>query len=134
MTPYKKALAAHLAYCDSDEDQLLEDIYSHITDGIAISTPDLFLLARPVDSKGYRFLFDHPSINFKHPDCWHIYLASGSLPDIYNALPYPLPLVSYVRKNRLHFQDMKKMGLKVNSSTFSFHGRKTETSESSESG
>ena len=134
MTTYSKALAAHLAYSDSDEKQLLKDVCRHVLNGIAISTPDLFLLARPVNSKGNTILFDEPGITFDNPDCWHIYLASGSLPDIFNALPYPLPLVSYVRKNRLHFQDMKKMGLKVNSSTFSFHGRKTETSESSAKG
>jgi hypothetical protein len=138
MTPYEKALAAHLLSAwnteESDESDLLEDIYDHIQNGIVISTERLFLLARPVNSKSDHYLFDYPSIGFKDPDCWHIYLASGSLPDIFNALPYPLPLVSYVRKNRLHFQDMKKMGLKVNSSTFSFHGRKTETSESSAKG
>ena len=99
MTPYQRAQLAHNS--DPDNDPFEEVIVAHFLTGIVISTPDVFLLARPVESSD-----PSPTDPFEvydNPDTWHIHLAAGDLSKIADSLPYPLPLVSFVRKNRLHF-------------------------------
>ncbi len=123
MSPYQRAKAEHKADLNNFPFDLV--MANHLELGIVVATQKAFCMARPVNSSADHLEFDLPWMTFENPDCWHIYLAAGSLKDIFEALPYPLPFVSYVRKNRLHFQNMKKIGEKV--TKLSHDGRTTKT-------
>ena len=103
-----------------------EAVLAHLEGGYVISTPEVFLLFRPVDSMGDRLLFDDPWHRFQRFDTWHCYLAAGDLAQFHRFVPFPLPFFSYVRKNRLRISRLSQSPV--------LYGRKTETRERAESG
>jgi hypothetical protein len=124
MTPFD--LAAQFQAADPDNIGLHEAIAAHLFSGVVISTPTVFLLIRPVDTRSNHLLFDDPWVTFQDPDCWHCYLAAGDLSQFGRYIPSPLPLVSYVRKNSLRIHPLAQ--------TPFGHGWKTETRTGSVSG
>ena len=80
-----------------------EDLEAHLLDpnGIVISTPSLFLMARPVlHYHEYRYV-TNPHIRYANGDCWHLYLYAGDLMSAFKQATHKLPYVSYERKNSL---------------------------------
>jgi hypothetical protein len=79
MNPY---LRAHAAYHAHGEPQVPWSVMLdfHLQHGVVISEPDLFVVARMVDSDRPE---EHPQL-IAHPPsaCWHIWSASGDLGDI----------------------------------------------------
>jgi hypothetical protein len=80
-----------------------EDLEAHLLNGFVYSTPDAFLMGRPVRRDANPEDIVNPWVNFTDPDCWHCYLFSGSLHHTMSMPPFKLPWVSYERKNRLRF-------------------------------
>lgn len=107
MTPYERAVAAHEA--DPHNDPFADVLAAHLVGGAVISTPDVFFLARPVDTRCNRDLFDFAWIQFDDPDCWHCYLAAGDLTKLGRHMPYPLPFISFVRRNKLHIRPLTRI-------------------------
>jgi len=80
-----------------------EDLELHLLNGYVFSDSTAFLMARPVKHyAGYELICD-PSVIHDNPDCWHLWLFAGNLMDAFRLAPYPLPLVSFERKNKLRY-------------------------------
>lgn len=107
MTPYERAVSAHEA--DPDNDPFADVLAAHLVGGVVVSTPDVFFLARPVDTRGEQDLFDYAWCQFADPDCWHCYLAAGDLRGLGRYMPYPLPFISFVRRKELRIRPLKKV-------------------------
>ena len=107
MNPFESARILHRSIPDII---LFEEALSaHLLFGVVVSTPNVFFMARPVDSGADSLGYDDPWLTYDDPDTWHIYLAAGDLVSISDLLPYPLPWVSFVRKNSLRFRNSKHM-------------------------
>lgn len=78
-----------------------EDLEAHLLYGIVVSNDQLFLMARPVRQDATYERICNPWVSFQNPDCWHLYLYSGHLKEAFDSAPYPLPFVSFERKNKL---------------------------------
>lgn len=100
MTPVERAAAVYdREHCARS---FKEDLEAHLLHGWVISTPSLFLMARPVSIKASREDIVNPWINdFSDVDSWHLYLFSGSLMSAFKYAPFTLPYVSYERENSL---------------------------------
>lgn len=76
MNPY---LQAHTAYHSHGEQEVTwtEAMEFHLQRGAVVSTPEIFVMARPV----HDFPENHPDLDYTAPysDCWHIYAAAGDL-------------------------------------------------------
>jgi hypothetical protein len=119
MTPYQRARDRHLI--ERTRFSFEEAIDAHGRTGYVIINPDIFLLVRPVDSLADSCLYDDPYIEFKETDCWHVYLAAGDIRQMPLYVPHPMPLISYVRKNRLRLLD----GLSLHHKLIEAYGRGT---------
>jgi hypothetical protein len=118
MNPFESARILHRSIPDII---LFEEALSaHLLFGVVVSTPNVFFMARPVDSGADTLGYDDPWLTYDDPDTWHIYLAAGDLSTISDLLPYPLPWVSFVRKNSLRFRNSKHM------QNLLHYGRQTE--------
>jgi hypothetical protein len=79
-----------------------EDLEAHLLNGLVVSTPELFLMARPVCHAATREEIINPWFNsFRYFDCWHLYLYSGDMMSAFKQAGYKLPLVSFERRNGL---------------------------------
>jgi hypothetical protein len=123
MTPFETARATHEGYGIEPFHQALA---AHLAHGVVISTAEVFLLMRPVDTRARHALFDDPAYVFDNPNCWHCYLAAGDMTQFGRYIPYELPFISYVKRNRLRI-------LPLSQTTF-LHGWKTKTRRSAVQG
>ena len=80
-----------------------EDLEAHLLHGYVYSTPEAFVMGRPVKKDAPREDIVNPWITFTDPDCWHLYLFAGPFHAAFAAPPYQLPWVSFERKNHLRF-------------------------------
>ncbi len=78
-----------------------EDIEAHFLHGWVISTPELFLMARPVRSDWSDDVVLNPFRLSDSPDMWHVWLAAGDWRQAFRLAPFPLPWVSIERKHQL---------------------------------
>jgi hypothetical protein len=124
MTPALRAAQWHSRQPDCES--FSEALLAHLHGGYVISTPEVFLLFRPVDSRGDRLLFDDPWHRFETFDTWHCYLAAGDLTQFRQFIPFDLPFFSYVRKNRLRVRPLTQSPV--------LYGRKTETRKAAGAG
>jgi len=84
---------------------------AHLLHGFVFSRPDFFVMLRPVVSSAPRAdIIDSWHCFHGEPcDCWHIALASGNLAKAWDFLPCELPLMSFERRNRLRFHDLRTL-------------------------
>ena len=82
-----------------------EDLEAHFCNGFVFSRPDFFVMGRPVVSTANHALIVNPWHRFPSSqcDCWHAYLVAGNVARAFQIVPWPLPLMSYERKNVLRF-------------------------------
>lgn len=108
-TPYEQAKAVYeREHCARS---FAEDLHWHLLNGYVISRPDFFIMGRHVDSKADPRLILNPCYLF-HPDkcdCWHVWLFAGDITHAFSILPWPLPLVSFERRNDLRFLPMESI-------------------------
>lgn len=87
------------------------DLHLHLTQGFVFSTPDAFIMGRPVDRHAESWMVVNPAIEFENPDAWLIYLAATSdetkspLETFLKYEPYPLPWYGWERNNVLRFYE-----------------------------
>ena len=79
-----------------DFPSILEMHYAH---GFVYSTPEFFVMGRPVDSKESYNLIREPTYTFDdyRQDAWWIYGMAGQTDKAWNILPYHLPLIGFER-------------------------------------
>lgn len=109
MTPYEEAAKVYAK--EACLRSLFEDVHLHLLNGYVISRPDFFIMGRHVNSKADPAKITEPTWLF-HPDecdCWHIALMTGDVARCFAALPWPLPLVSFERKNDLRFYPLESI-------------------------
>ena len=79
-----------------------EDVDWHLLNGFVFSTPDFFVMGRPVISSAEQSKI--VGLHLFPPglcDCWHVYLQAGDMSRAWGMLPWELPLVSFERNNVL---------------------------------
>jgi hypothetical protein len=107
LTPYVRARAVYeTELCARSFD---EDLEWHLLNGYVLSTPDVFVMARAVNSKCVGSQIVLPRVQFNHPDCWHIYLLAGDWMKAFQYIPIEYPLISWERKNKLRFYSYNRM-------------------------
>lgn len=82
-----------------------EDLEAHMRHGWVISTPTIFLMARPVRSDWPDSVVLNPWELTEAPDAWHVWLAAGEWREAFSHAPFPLRWVSFQRRNILHRHD-----------------------------
>jgi hypothetical protein len=109
VTPYEQARTVYRS--EHSVRSFEEDLHWHLLNGYVISRPDFFIMGRHVDSKAAPGLILNPSWLF-HPkdcDCWHVWLFAGDIAPAFGMMPFPLPLVSFERKNDLRFLPLESI-------------------------
>jgi hypothetical protein len=95
MTPFERAARFY-----SDQDRLTEVVEAHFLHGYVISTPEIFVVARRVVSLWPdEMLADIRRVD-PDGDCWHVELFAGDMEAVLAAMPFPLPFVSFHRRDR----------------------------------
>lgn len=117
MTPAERI---HALYSDTER-SFRGDLEQHLLNGYVFSTPEFFLMGRPVDSKASMEEINDPSVVFPRDrqDCWVVYAYAdimgnsvrGLVKNVLTMMPYPLPLVCWQRKrhDRLRFYETRKL-------------------------
>jgi len=88
-----------------------EDVELHLLFGYVFSTPDYFIMGRPVkhdapDSCIVDPLYQFPRCEW---DAWHIYLYSGDITKCWDIEPFKFPWVTFERKNVLRRYPMDRL-------------------------
>jgi hypothetical protein len=78
-----------------------DDLVAHLRFGYVFSTPEYFIMGRPVDSQSEDYLLLNPSLKFERTDAWLVWLYAGDIQQALNILPIDLPYVLFQRKNEL---------------------------------
>jgi hypothetical protein len=82
-----------------------EDINLYLQNGFVFSTPDYFIMGRPVDHEQCYEMVTNPEFVFPREvqDCWLVALAAGddAFAQFFRLEPYPLPYIAFERDNKL---------------------------------
>ncbi len=115
MTPAEQAAAVYQR--EACARSFKNDLAAHLVTGYVISTPDVFVMARPVDRWADPELIVDPFHQFsrEESDCWHVYLCAGDWRAALAFLPYDLAWMSWERSNRLRFRELRGLRQKVES-------------------
>lgn len=95
--------------------RFVDDLELHLLRGFVVSTPEYFIMGRPVPRMANPALILNPAVDFDlvDCDCWHIYLAAGRLDSFWLYYPIDLPWVSWERRNRLRFHRMERIRTRI---------------------
>jgi hypothetical protein len=72
------------------------DIAAYAAHGYVWINPEGFLLAKPVNSKSE--VHPRDQWNTEGADAWYVNMAVGDVKDFISKIPYPLPLVGWMRE------------------------------------
>jgi hypothetical protein len=86
-----------------------DDLLLHLLHGYVFSTPEMFMMGRPVRRDGTYENITDPTYKFADPDSWLVYLASGDLQIFFKHEPYPLPYIGFERENSLRFYSRERI-------------------------
>lgn len=85
----------------------------HLQAGVVLSTPDYFVLARPVNSRAPAWRINESMQLWPRAeqDCWYIFAFCGDIPQALAAIPYELPLLCFNRRTEkdLHFLSLPRL-------------------------
>jgi len=104
VSPFERARAV---YADGRSARSFEwDLMLHLERGFVFSTPEYFVMGRPVNSRAAVADILNPAVNWGRGecDCWHVWLCvcnSGGLARIKELVPWPLNWVSFERDGEL---------------------------------
>lgn len=111
MTPVERALEVY----DKEEcpRTFVEDLEAHLLSGYVFSTPGFFVMGRAVSAFADPADIIDPWHVFpvEEHSCWHVYLAAGVNPfgHFLSLAPYPLPYVSWEKRNKLRIHKMSRI-------------------------
>lgn len=82
-----------------------EDLEAHLLHGYVFSTPDFFVMLRPVDSAASYAQVTDPWVTFppERWDAWWIYLMAGDMKKARAYFPFILPKIGFERTNKLRY-------------------------------
>lgn len=114
MSPFLEAKAVYER--EPCRREFFEDVCLHLMHGFVFSTPEFFIMGRPVLSSAPAEMVVTPSVQWPREscDCWHIYLFAGDMTKAWTILPWQLPKISFERKNELRFyrfRDIRRLSL-----------------------
>lgn len=74
-------------------------VEQHLLAGFVFSTPDFFVMGRPVKSDGYTEEIGNPWHVYKAEecDCWYVHAMSGDLNKVFDILPWPMEWLAFER-------------------------------------
>lgn len=77
-----------------------DDLAAHLVNGYVFSTPEDFVMARPVNLSAPHVAIVNPWHSFEHedPNAWLVYAAAGSRQNVLAFLPYPLEYLAWHRR------------------------------------
>jgi len=94
---------------------ITQDMLWHAMHGYMLVTPCEFVLARPValvwgeeritDVSDNRLSENELTLSL---DCWHITVAVGDMRELLSHLPYPLPFISFDRRNKFRVYPLSR--------------------------
>jgi len=93
-----------------------EDLESHLLHGFMVSTPEYFIMGRPVirgkskterDRLGKLILDPDYVFAISECNCWHIWLMAGDVSKCWDYYPYPMKWVSWEISNKIRYYSMK---------------------------
>lgn len=85
-----------------------EVLAAHLRNGVVISLPDSFLMARRVMRSDPDWFHLSPLESRADGDCWMVWLAAGSMESLsVMAETYPLEWVSYQRRDSMRLRRVK---------------------------
>lgn len=99
MSPFEQAVDVYRR--EPCARSFIEDFEAHLLHGWIFSTPAIFLMARPVRSDSPVDVVLNPFSLPDDPDTWHVWLAAGNWREALRLAPFPLPWVSFERRNQL---------------------------------
>lgn len=102
MSPFHRAqLVYSEEICKRD---FWTDLHLHMTGGYVFSTPDSFVMGRPVDKDASYEDVTNPAVEFENPNAWLVYLAAGNgLSTFLKFEPYQLKWIGWERDNKLRW-------------------------------
>jgi hypothetical protein len=86
-----------------------EDLTLHLLHGYVFSTPEVFIMGRPVRRNAEHRLITDPTVEFFDPDCWLVHLAAGDIRQFFRYEPYSLPWLCWQRANKLRFYNRRNV-------------------------
>lgn len=88
-----------------------DDLLAHLMGGFVYSTPDYFIMGRPVMRSAPQAQIVDPTVAFPKEDCdtWHIYLLAGDPRPAWSIMPWPLAWFSFERGNELRFYPVDRI-------------------------
>ena len=86
-----------------------EDLRLHLQFGYVFSTPEFFVMGRPVDRHAPYDQLTDPRLQFPEPDAWWVYLAAGDFIKIWTISPYNLSYIGWERDNRPRFYRVSQL-------------------------
>lgn len=94
MTPVERAKATRPV-------TFREELTAHLLHGFVLSTPEAFVMGRPIVKDAPHALQADPWHVFPPDecDCWLVWLAAGDLSAIWRLVPYPLPWLAWARRD-----------------------------------
>lgn len=83
------------------EEDFMKLVSYHLQFGFVYSTPDFFVMGRPVNSEADEALIMNPLHLFPEAewDCWYCHAMSGDMSKAWEILPFPL---GYLAFHRVH--------------------------------
>tara|TARA_R110000803_G_scaffold196411_1_gene259705 strand:+ start:753 stop:1127 length:375 start_codon:yes stop_codon:yes gene_type:complete len=105
-SPYLRAAAVYdNEPCDFT---FKEDLEMHLMCGFVFSTPDYFIMGRPVIKGADIELITDPTYEFERElcNCWHVYLFAGDMSKSFDILPWSLEWLSMERNNEMRYLKM----------------------------
>jgi hypothetical protein len=92
-----------------------DDLEIHLLTGFVYSTPDYFIMGRPVDRFGDPEKIIDPTYPFPREqwNCWHIYGMAGDIKLCWSREPIVFPWVSWEKRNRLKFYPMATIRARI---------------------
>ena len=88
-----------------------DDLELHMINGYVISTPEILIMARPVDIRAKADIVQDPACHFPENEwnCWHVHLVAGKLPLLFTFLPFRLPYGSFNKRGKLKYYPLKQL-------------------------
>lgn len=93
MTPFETAFTAY-----DDESRFWLDLHAHLATGYVHSTPEYFVMARPVLSSAPAVEIANAWKTWPNPDAWFVWWMAGDMAACWRQFPFPLPLIGFARR------------------------------------
>ena len=115
MTPIARAAEYYLSGNPENLGAFYWDVDQHVMHGYVYSTPEYFMLLRPVDRYATESRISDPSYVFtpESCNCWFVMMMAGDLRRCFVNQPYYLPFCGYAYKDRLRFYKTDTIKLRV---------------------